>query len=194
MVGTWYTTFSDDGSTAEQTLILQSDGTGSVSNIWSDGDTFDSELVWSATSTELSINTLINDETDIVDYELSNNNNTLVITNDENETYTFTRNNNTSNSTNPDLVGTWYTTFSDDGSTAEQTLILQSDGTGSVSNIWSDGDTFDSELVWSATSTELSINTLINDETDIVDYELSNNNNTLVITNDENETYTYTRA
>jgi hypothetical protein len=92
------------------------------------------------------------------------------------------------------LVGTWYTTFSDDGSTAEQTLILQSDGTGSVSNIWSDGDTFDSELVWSATSTELSINTLINDETDIVDYELSNNNNTLVITNDENETYTYTRA
>ena len=101
---------------------------------------------------------------------------------------------NTSNSTNPDLVGTWFTTITDDGATAEQTLTLQSDGTGFVSNIWSDGDTFDSELVWSATATELTINTLINDETDIADYELSNNNNTLVITNDENETYTYTRT
>ena len=101
---------------------------------------------------------------------------------------------NTSNSTNPDLVGTWITTITDDGTTAEQTLTLQSDGTGFVSNIWSDGETFDSELVWSATATELTINTLINDETDIADYELSNNNNTLVITNDENETYTYTRT
>ena len=194
LVGTWFTTITDDGTTAEQTLTLQSDGTGSVSNIWSDGDTFDSELVWSATATELTINTLTDDETDIVDYELSNNNNTLVITNDENETYTYSRDNNTSNSTNPDLVGTWFTTITDDGTTAEQTLTLQSDGTGSVSNIWSDGDTFDSELVWSATATELTINTLTDDETDIVDYELSNNNNTLVITNDENETYTYTRT
>ena len=193
LVGTWFTTITDDGTTAEQTLTLQSDGTGSVSNIWSDGDTFDSELVWSATATELTINTLTDDETDIVDYELSNNNKTLVITNDENETYTYTRDNNTSNSTNPDLVGTWFTTITDDGATAEQTLTLQSDGTGSVSNIWSDGDTFDSELVWSATATELTINTLTDDETDIVDYELSNNNKTLVITNDENETYTYTR-
>ncbi len=101
---------------------------------------------------------------------------------------------NNSNSINPDLVGTWFTTFSDDGSTAEQTLILQSDGTGSVSNIWSDGDTFDSELVWSATATELSINTLIDNETNIVDYELSNNGDTLTITNDENETYIFIRA
>jgi len=193
LVGTWFTTITDDGTTAEQTLTLQSDGTGSVSNIWSDGDTFDSELVWSATATELTINTLTDDETDIVDYELSNNNKTLVITNDENETYTYTRDNNNSNSTNQYLVGTWFTTITDDGTTAEQTLTLQSDGTGSVSNIWSDGDTFDSELVWSATATELTINTLTDDETDIVDYELSNNNKTLVITNDENETYTYTR-
>jgi|SaaInlStandDraft_1057018.scaffolds.fasta_scaffold87986_2 hypothetical protein len=95
---------------------------------------------------------------------------------------------------NPDLVGTWITTITDDGTTAEQTLTLQSDGTGFVSNIWSDGETFDSELVWSATATELTINTLINGETDIVDYELSNNNNSFVITNDENETYTYTRT
>jgi hypothetical protein len=101
---------------------------------------------------------------------------------------------NTSNSANPDLAGTWFTTITDDGTTAEQTLTLRSDGTGSVSNIWSDGDTFDSELVWSATATELTINTLTDDETVIVDYELSNNNNTLVITNDENETYTYTRT
>jgi len=43
---------------------------------------------------------------------------------------------NTSNSTNSDLVGAWFTTFTDDGNTAEQTLILLSDGTGSVSNIW----------------------------------------------------------
>ena len=101
--------------------------------------------------------------------------------------------NNNSNSTNPDLVGTWSATISDDGSTAEQTLTLQSDGTGFVSNRWSDGDTFDSELVWSATATVLTINTLIDDETDVLDYELSNNNNTLLITNDENETYTFTR-
>jgi len=194
LVGTWFTTITDDGTTAEQTLTLQSDGTGSVSNIWSDGDTFDSELVWSATATELTINTLTDDETDIVDYELSNNNKTLVITNDENETYTYTRDNNNSNSTNQYLVGTWFTTITDDGTTAEQTLTLQSDGTGSVSNIWSDGDTFDSELVWSATATELTINTLTDDETVILDYELSNNNNNLVITNDENETYTYTRT
>jgi hypothetical protein len=98
-----------------------------------------------------------------------------------------------SNSTNPDLVGTWFTTFSEDGDVCEQTVNLQSDGTGYVSNIWSDGETFDSEVVWSATLTELTFNTLINDETDIVNYELSNNNNTLVVTNDENETYTFTR-
>ena len=102
---------------------------------------------------------------------------------------------NNSNSTNPELAGIWFTTFSDEsGDVCEQTLTFRSDGTGSVSNIWSDGDTFDSELVWSATATELTFNTLIDDETNTVDYELSNNGNTLEITNDENETYIFTRT
>jgi methanogenic corrinoid protein MtbC1 len=100
---------------------------------------------------------------------------------------------NTSNSTNSDLVGAWFTTFTDDGNTAEQTLILLSDGTGSVSNIWDYGETFNSEIIWSATASEFSMTTLIDDEANIADYELSNNNNTLVFRVNENVIYTFTR-
>ena len=99
---------------------------------------------------------------------------------------------NNSNSTNPDLVGTWYTTITDDGSTAEQTLILQSDGTGSVSNLWDDGETYYSEFTWSSTATKITMSN-IDDEEEIVDYELSNNNNTLLFNVNENETYIFTR-
>ena len=53
--------------------------------------------------------------------------------------------------------------------------------------------TYYSEFTWSSTATKITIITL-DDEDRILDYELSNNNNTLVITNDENETYTYTRT
>ena len=100
--------------------------------------------------------------------------------------------NNTSNSTNPDLVGTWFTTITDDGTTAEQTLTLQSDGTGSVSNLWDDGETYYSEFTWSSTATKITMSN-IDDEEEIVDYELSNNNNTLVFNVNENETYIFTR-
>ena len=96
------------------------------------------------------------------------------------------------NPTNSDLVGAWFTTFTDDGSTAEQPLILQSDGTGSVSNLWDDGETYYSEFTWSSTATKITIITL-DDEDRILDYELSNNNNTLVLNVNENETYIFTR-
>jgi len=104
---------------------------------------------------------------------------------------------NNSNPTNSDLAGAWFTTFTETSGSSvnvcEQTLTLLSDGTGFVSNIWSDGDTFDSELVWSVTTSEFTLTTLINDQTNVADYELSNNNNTLVITSNENETYIYSR-
>ena len=82
---------------------------------------------------------------------------------------------------NPDLVGAWTTTFSDGNSTAVQVLTLNSDGTGSVDNEWDDGETFFSELIWTCDVTTIYITTLINNETDNGDYELSNNNDTLVI-------------
>jgi len=96
------------------------------------------------------------------------------------------------NPTNSDLVGAWFTTFTDDGSTAEQTFTFQSDGTGSVSNLWDDGETYYSEFTWSSTATKITIITL-DDEDRILDYELSNNNNTLVLNVNENETYIFTR-
>lgn len=82
---------------------------------------------------------------------------------------------------NPDLVGAWTTTFSDGNSTAIQVLTLNSDGTGSVSNEWDHGETFFSELIWTCDVTTIYSTTLINNETDSGDYELSNNNDTLVI-------------
>ena len=82
---------------------------------------------------------------------------------------------------NPDLVGAWTTTFSDGNSTAIQVLTLNSDGTGSVSNEWDHGETFFSELIWTCDVTTIYVTTLINNENDSGDYELSNNNDTLVI-------------
>ena len=52
-------------------------------------------------------------------------------------------NDNNSISINPDLVGTWSGIITDtSGSTAEQVTTLNSDATGSVSNLWEDGETF----------------------------------------------------
>jgi len=78
-------------------------------------------------------------------------------------------------------------------STAEQLFTLEADGTGSVSNLWDDGDTFYSELTWSSTSTTLTLTTLVNDETDSGEYQLSNNNNTCTITTSEGDVIIYTR-
>ena len=101
------------------------------------------------------------------------------------------------NPINSDLVGAWFTTFTETSGSSikicEQTLTLLSDGTGSVSNLWDDGETFNSEIIWSATASEFSMTTLIDDEASIADYELSNNNNTLVFRVNENVIYTFTR-
>ena len=72
------------------------------------------------------------------------------------------------NPINSDLVGAWFTTFTETSGSSikicEQTLTLLSDGTGSVSNLWDDGETFNSEIIWSATASEFSMTTLIDDE------------------------------
>ena len=93
---------------------------------------------------------------------------------------------------NPYLVGAWTATFSDGNSTAVQILTLNSDGTGSVANEWDDGETFFSELIWTSDVTTIFITTLINNESDSGDYELSNSNDTFVITIN-GQTYVYVR-
>jgi methanogenic corrinoid protein MtbC1 len=96
-------------------------------------------------------------------------------------------------SINSDLVGAWETTITDGMSTAEQVFTLNADGTGSVSNLWDDGETFDSQLTWFSTSTTITFTTLENDETDSGEYQLSNNNNTFTITTSEGDVIIYTR-
>ena len=93
---------------------------------------------------------------------------------------------------NPYLVGAWTATFSDGNSTAVQILTLNSDGTGSVANEWDDGETFFSELIWTSDVTTIFVTTLINNESDSGDYELSNSNDTFVITIN-GQTYVYVR-
>ena len=103
LVGTWSGIIIDtSGNTADQILTLNSDGTGSVSNLWDDGETFLSALVWSSTSSNLTVTTTVDNETDTAEYELSNNNNTLVITRSNGIDNVYAR-----VSINPDLVGTW---------------------------------------------------------------------------------------
>ena len=96
-------------------------------------------------------------------------------------------------SINPDLVGAWETTITDGMSTAEQVFTLNANGTGSVSNLWDDGETFYSQLTWSSTSTTITFTTLENDETDSGEYQLSNNNNTCTITTSEDDVIIFTR-
>ena len=96
-------------------------------------------------------------------------------------------------SINPDLVGAWETTITDGMSTAEQVFTLNANGTGSVSNLWDDGETFYSQLTWSSTSTTITFTTLENDETDSGEYQLLNNNNTFTITTSEGDVIIFTR-
>jgi hypothetical protein len=101
---------------------------------------------------------------------------------------------NNSVSINPDLVGTWSGIITDTGgSTAVQIYTLNSDATGSVSNLWDDGETFSSALVWSSTSATLTFTLSVNNETDSAHYELSNNNDTCVITRSDGAAIVYTR-
>ena len=190
LVGTWSGIIIDtSGNTADQILTLNSDGTGSVSNLWDDGETFLSALVWSSTSSTITVAITESNETDTAEYELSNNNNTVV----------FTRSNGIDNvyarvSINPDLVGTWSGIITDTGgSTAEQIYTLNSDGTGSVSNLWDDGEVWSSAVVWSSTSSTITLTITVDNETDSAEYELSNNNDTCVITRSDGIVVVYTR-
>jgi len=190
LVGTWSGIIIDtSGNTADQILTLNSDGTGSVSNLWDDGETFLSALVWSSTSSNLTVTTTVDNETDTAEYELSNNNNTLVITRSNGIDNVYAR-----VSINPDLVGTWSGIITDTGgSTAEQIYTLNSDGTGSVSNLWDDGEVWSSAVVWSSTSSTITFTITVDNETDSAEYELSNNNDTCVITRSDGIVVVYTR-
>ena len=192
LVGTWSGIITDSegtGNTAEQILTLNSDGTGLVSNLWEDGETFLSALVWSSTSSTITVTTTVDNETDTAEYELSNNNNTLVITRSNGIDNVYAR-----VSINSDLVGTWSGIItSTSGNTADQILTLNSDGTGSVSNLWDDGETFLSALVWSSTSSTITVAITESNETESAEYELSNNNNTVVFTSSNGIVNVYTR-
>ena len=97
-------------------------------------------------------------------------------------------------SINPDLVGAWSGIItSTGGSTAEQIFTLNSDATGSVSNLWDDGEVWSSAVVWSSTSSTITFTTTENNETDTAEYELSNNNDTCVITRSNGIVNVYTR-
>ena len=97
-------------------------------------------------------------------------------------------------SINSDLVGAWSGIITDTGgSTAEQIFTLNSDATGSVSNLWDDGEVWSSAVVWSSTSSTITFTTTENNETDSAEYELSNNNDTCVITRSNGIVNVYTR-
>ena len=103
-------------------------------------------------------------------------------------------NDNNSISINSDLVGTWSGIItSTSGNTADQIFTLNSDGTGLVSNLWEDGETFSSALVWSSTSSTITITTTVDNETETSEYELLNNNNTVVVTRSNGIVNVYTR-
>ena len=97
-------------------------------------------------------------------------------------------------SINSDLVGAWSGIITDTGgSTAEQIFTLNSDATGSVSNLWDDGEVWSSAVVWSSTSSTITFTITVDNETDSAEYELSNNNDTCVITRSNGIVNVYTR-
>ena len=103
-------------------------------------------------------------------------------------------NSNNQVSINEDLVGAWTGTIIDtDGDTADQTLTFNSNGTCSVYNLWSsDGETYSASGTWSSTSSTLTIR-WGDEEPESANYELSNNNNTCVITRSDGVNVIYTR-
>ena len=149
---------SDSGGTAEQTLIFNSDGTCSVSNVWDDGETYFSNGTWSSTSS--TITSTFSDGTETANYELSNNN-TCIITRSDGVVIVYTR-----IILNEDLIGSWNGTTVDDSIPATSTeieLILNSDGEGEVlfdrTNLDTSETTFENwDITWSSTSMTLTIN------------------------------------
>lgn len=103
-------------------------------------------------------------------------------------------NSNNQVSINEDLVGAWTGTIIDtDGDTADQTLTFNSNGTCSVYNLWSsDGETYSASGTWSSTSSTLTV-IWGDEEPESANYELSNNNNTCVITRSDGVNIIYTR-
>ena len=102
-------------------------------------------------------------------------------------------NSNNQVSINEDLVGAWTGIITDtDGDTADQTLTFISNGTCSVYNLWSTGETYSATGTWSSTSTTLTIR-WGDDDPESADYELSNNNNTCVIVRSDGVSIIYTR-
>ena len=104
-------------------------------------------------------------------------------------------NSNNQVSINDDLVGVWSGTITDSegtGSTADQTLTFVSNGTCAVFNDWDTGETYSATGTWSSTESTVTVN-WDDGETDTVDYELSNNNNTCVITRLDGVIIIYTR-
>jgi hypothetical protein len=82
------------------------------------------------------------------------------------------------------LAGSWTASFceADDAtSCADQNLVLNLDGTGSVANVWNDGETYSSDLEWSATSSTITITTLNDNNTDSASYVLNDNEVTMTI-------------
>ena len=161
LVGSWFGIITDsDGTdgTAEQTLTFNSDGTCSVSNVWDDGETYFSNGTWSSTSS--TITSTFSNGTETANYELSNNN-TCIITRSDGVVIVYTR-----ITLNEDLIGSWNGTTVDDSIPPTSTdieLILDSDGEGEVlfyrTNLDTSETTFENwDIIWSSTSTTLTIN------------------------------------
>jgi hypothetical protein len=93
-----------------------------------------------------------------------------------------------------ELAGSWTASFceADDAtSCADQNLVLNLDGTGSVANVWNDGETYSSDLEWSATSSTITVTTLNDNNTDLASYVL--NDNEMTITTTDNQVIIYSR-
>ena len=91
------------------------------------------------------------------------------------------------------LAGSWTTSFceaEDATSCVDQNLVLNLDGTGSVANVWNDGETWSSELEWSATSSTITVTTAIDNATDTASYVLNDNEMTM---NFDGQVIVYTR-
>ena len=95
-----------------------------------------------------------------------------------------------------DLAGSWTANFcepDDATSCTTQNLVLALDGTGSVSNSWTSGEQWTSDLEWSATSSTITVTTLIDNLTDTAAYELSPDGDNLTINNSEGMVIEYNR-
>ena len=94
------------------------------------------------------------------------------------------------------LAGSWTGTFcelDDATSCSTQTLVLGLNRNGSVSNSWTSGEQWTSDLEWSATSSTITVTTLIDNLTDTAAYELSSDGDNLTINNSEGMVIEYNR-